>query len=51
METEDAKKKRHRKHAVAVAIFGAILALACRALPPEYHGPCETVIKICTGSF
>lgn len=51
VETKEMIRKRQIKRATRAAIIGAVLALLCRALPPEYHGPCETVIKICTGSF
>ena len=44
-------RRRKIKRAIRTAIIGAILALVCRALPPEYQGPCETVIKVCTGQF
>ncbi len=48
IDPRKAARKRKLVKAVAVAAVGAILALACRALPPEYRSPCETVIKICT---
>ncbi len=51
VETKEMARRRKMKHAAATAIFGAILALVCRALPPEYQGPCETIIKICSGGF
>lgn len=49
VETKAMARKRNAKRAVKAAIFGALLALLCRALPTEYRGPCETVIKVCTG--
>lgn len=49
VETKTMARKRKAKHAAVAAVVGAILALLCRALPPEYQGPCETVLKICTG--
>lgn len=39
------------KKAAKAALIGAVLALLCRALPPEYQGPCETVLKLCTGGL
>ena len=51
VETKEMIRKRQMKKAVRAAIIGAILALVCRALPSEYQGPCETVLKICTGGF
>lgn len=51
VETKAMLRKRQMKRAVKAAIIGAILALVCRALPLEYQGPCETVLKICTGSL
>ena len=51
VETKEMIRKRKRKQAAYAAIFGAILALACRALPPDYQGPCETVVRLCTGGF
>jgi hypothetical protein len=44
-------RKRKLKQTVKTALIGMLLALGCRALPPEYQGPCETVIKVCTGGF
>ena len=51
VETKEMIRKRQMKRAAKAAVLGAILALLCRALPAEYQGPCETVIKICTGGL
>ncbi len=51
VETKEMIRKRKLKRAVRSAAIGVALALICRALPAEYQGPCETVIKICTGAF
>lgn len=51
VETKDMVRKRKLKKAVKTVIAGALLALVCRALPPEYQAPCEIVIKICTGGL
>lgn len=51
VETKSIVRKRQMKKAAKAAIIGAVLALLCRALPPEYQGPCETVIKLCTGGL
>jgi hypothetical protein len=51
VETPAMIKKRKLKRAVKAAVFGALLAFACRALPSEYQGPCEIVLKICTGGL
>ncbi len=51
VETKAMIRKHQVKQAGKAAIIGAVLALLCRMLPPEYHGPCETVIKICTGGL
>jgi hypothetical protein len=51
VETKEMIRKRQIKRAIRTAILGALVAIVCRALPPEYQGPCETVIKICSGSF
>lgn len=48
VETKAMLRKRQMKKAGKAALIGAILALLCRALPPEYQGPCETILKICT---
>lgn len=45
------KKALTRKQKRIVMLVGAVLALVCHALPPEYQGPCTTVLKICTGGF
>lgn len=42
-------QKRRLKFAVAIA--GAVLAVVCKALPPDYQGPCETIVHVCTGGF
>lgn len=47
--TNETKKKVRR--ALIAAALGAALALACKALPPDYQGPCEIVINVCTGGF
>lgn len=49
LETKEMVRKRNAKRALKAALLGALLALLCRALPAEYQGPCETVIKVCTG--
>lgn len=49
VETKAMERKRHAKQAAKAALLGALLALLCRALPPQYQGPCETIIKVCTG--
>ena len=51
VETKALERRRKLKSAAKAAVVGAVLALFCRALPPEYQGPCETIIKICTGGF
>lgn len=51
VETKAMIKKRQMKRAARVALIGAVLALVCRMLPPEYHGPCETIVHICTGGL
>jgi hypothetical protein len=51
IETKAMERKRRMKQMAKVAVLGAVLALLCRALPVEYQGPCEIVIKICTGSL
>ncbi len=51
VETKEALRKRQLKKVVKAAVIGAVLALVCRALPTEYQGPCETVIKICSGGL
>jgi hypothetical protein len=51
VETPAMIKKRKLKRAVKAAVLGALLAFACRALPSEYQGPCETVIRVCTGNL
>ncbi len=51
VETKQMARKRKLKKVVKTAVVGVLLALACRALPPDYQGPCETVIKLCTGSL
>lgn len=50
-ETKAMIRRRKRKMKIASAVIGAVLALVCRALPPEYQGPCETVLKLCTGGL
>jgi hypothetical protein len=49
VETPEMRRRRKAKAAVKALVIGAVLGLACRALPSEYQGPCETVLKICTG--
>lgn len=51
IETKEMIRRRKVKKMIASAVVGAALALACKALPPEYQGPCETVLHICTGGF
>lgn len=51
VETPDMKRRRKMKHAIRVALIGAILALICHALPADYQGPCTTIVKACTGGF
>ncbi len=51
VETKEMARKRKLKAAVKTAVLGALLALVCRALPSDYQGPCETIIKICSGGF
>lgn len=51
IETKAMARRRKLKKVVKTAVIGAVLALVCRALPPEYQGPCETVLKLCTGGL
>ncbi len=51
IETKEMARRRKVHKAVKAALLGAVLALVCRALPPDYQGPCETVVKICTGGL
>lgn len=51
VETKDQIRRRKMKRAITAAVIGAVLALACKALPAEYQGPCETVLHVCTGGF
>lgn len=51
IETKALARRQKLKKAARAAILGAVLALICRALPPEYQTPCETVIKLCTGGL
>ena len=51
IETKAMERKRKLKKAAKAALIGAVLALVCRVLPADYRGPCETVIKICSGGF
>lgn len=51
IETKEMVRRRKMKRAIKSAIIGAVLALACKALPVEYQGPCETVIHLCTGGY
>jgi hypothetical protein len=50
-ETKEMIRKRKLKRAAKAAVLGAVLALICRALPPEYQVACETVISLCTGGL
>jgi hypothetical protein len=51
VETKALERQRKLKRAAKAAVIGAILALACRALPAEYQHPCEVIIKVCTGNL
>lgn len=51
VETKAMLRKRQLKKAGKAALIGAALALLCRALPSEYQGPCEIVVKLCTGGL
>ena len=51
VETKAMIRKRKLKKVAKAALIGALLALVCRALPLEYQGPCETVVKLCTGGL
>lgn len=51
IETKEMVRKRKLKKAAKAALLGALLALVCRMLPAEYRGPCETVVKICSGGL
>jgi hypothetical protein len=51
VETKALERQRKLKRAAKAAVIGAILALACRALPVEYQHPCEVIIKVCTGNL
>lgn len=51
VETKEMVRKRKLKQAVKAALLGALLALVCRMLPDEYRGPCETVVKLCSGGL
>lgn len=48
--SEEKKALTRKQKRIAIAV-GAVLALVCHALPPEYQGPCITVLKICTGGL
>jgi hypothetical protein len=50
-EAKASDKALQRKRAVKALLLGAILALACRALPHAYQVPCETLVKLCTGGL
>jgi hypothetical protein len=51
IETKATLRRQKIKRVVKTAAVGVLLALVCRALPTEYQGPCETVLKICTGGL
>lgn len=44
-----AESERRKRRLFIAAIAGVLLALACRALPPEYQKPCATIVHLCTG--
>lgn len=44
----DEKTKKWAKRA---AIFGAVLALVCHLLPPDYRAVCDVVATICRGGL
>lgn len=41
----DEEKRARRNKRILVAIVGVVLALACRALPPEYQNPCQIIVN------
>lgn len=45
------EKKQKRRKALYAAILGSLFALACRALPAEYQGACEVIVKLCSGGL
>lgn len=42
---------QQRKYIRRAALAGAVLALLCAALPPEYREPCRVLAAICTGGI
>lgn len=45
------KKSLTKKQKRIAALVGVALGLICHALPPDYQGPCKTLIQVCTGGF
>jgi len=53
MPDEKPQKKQpdFRKWRKRAMILGALLALVCQMLPPDYHAVCKAVAKVCTAGF
>lgn len=47
----DEPKKLTARQKRAALIVGVVLGIICHALPPHLAGPCQTILRICTGGL
>lgn len=43
--------KPFKKYRKAALIVGAVIAIACHFVPPQYKAACEALAAVCTGGI